>query len=136
MSLPSYVYKLIPSSAPPPDPLPIYLPLSALDESSGFIHLSTAAQVPGTLCHFFSSESKVYVLRIPYDRVGKDIRWESPDAKICGPRPGESLFPHLYNNGRLGCGEVESVVEWENASPESNAAGWDDALTKAASWLI
>jgi len=75
-------------------------------------------------------------LRIPYDRVEKDIRWESPDAKICGPRPGESLFPHLYNNGRLGSGEVESVAEWENANPGSNAAGWDDALAKAASWLI
>lgn len=136
MSLPSYIYKLIPSSAPPPDPLPIHLPLSALDESSGFIHLSTAAQVPGTLRHFFSSEPKVYVLRIPYDRVEKDIRWESPDAKICGPRPGEFLFPHLYNNGRLGSGEVDSVAEWENANPENNAAGWDDALTKAASWLI
>jgi len=126
----SYIYKLIPSSAPPPDPLPTHLPLSDLDESSGFIHLSTAAQVPGTLRRFFSSEPKVYVLRIPYDQVEKDIRWESPDAK--------GLFPHLYNNGRLGSGEVDSVAEWENANPGSNdsAAGWDDALTKAASWLI
>ena len=135
MSLPSYIYKLIPSSAPPPDPLPTHLPLSALDESSGFIHLSTAAQVPGTLRHFFSLEPMVYVLRIPYDRVEKDIRWETPDAKICGSRPGESLFPHLYNNGRLGSGEVDSIAKWENANPGSSA-GWDDALTKAASWLI
>ena len=134
-SLPSYVYKLIPSSAPPPNPLPAQLPLSALDESSGFIHLSTAAQVAGTLCHFFASESKVYVLRIPYDRVEKDIRWESPDAKVCGQRPGEGLFPHLYNSGRLGNGEVDGVAEWENADPGS-AAGWDDALNKAKSWLM
>lgn len=63
----------------------------------------------------------------------KDIQWESPDAKVCGQRPGEGLFPHLYNDGRLGSGEVDSVAEWENAG---GAAGWYDALNKAKSWLI
>ncbi|KAF8625891.1 hypothetical protein AX15_005148 [Amanita polypyramis BW_CC] len=135
MSLPTYIYKLIPSSSAPPNPLPIRLPLSTLDQSSGFIHLSTTAQVPGTLRHFFASEPKVYVLQIPYSQVEKDIRWESPDARICGERPGEGLFPHLYNEGKLGSEEVSSVAEWENANPGSEN-GWDDALKKAENWLI
>ncbi|KAK2460045.1 hypothetical protein APHAL10511_007922 [Amanita phalloides] len=136
MANPTYIYKLISSTAPPPSPLPTALPLSPLDKSSGFIHLSTASQIPGTLRHFFASETKVYVLRIPYhDRIEKDIRWESPDTKVCGERPGEGLFPHLYNGGRLGSEEVESVAAWENMIPGSEA-GWDDALDKAQSWLI
>ena len=134
MSRPAYVYKLIPSSSPPPNPLPIHLPLSTLDESSGFIHLSMATQVPGTLRHFFASEPKVYVLQIPYDRIEKDIRWESPDASVCGERPGEGLFPHLYNGGKLGSEEVESVAEWENTNL-GNETGWDDALKKAESFF-
>lgn len=90
---PKYVYKLVPSSSPIPEPLPEALPVSDLDQRSGFIHLSTALQVPNTLRHFFKDEPSVYVLRIEYERVEKDIRWEDPDAKVCGPRGGEGLFP-------------------------------------------
>ena len=137
MSNPTFVYKLIPSSSPPPDALPLKLPLSALDEASGFIHLSTGVQVPGTLRHFFTSEPKVYVLRIPFEKVEKDIRWESPDAKVCGPRPEEGLFPHLYNGGKLGSEEVESVVEWVNVDVgREDGGGWDGALQKAEVWLV
>lgn len=78
---PTYVYKLIPSTAPPPDPLPDRLPLSSLDTKSGFIHLSTASQIPGTLKHFFTDEPHVHVLRIEYARVEKDIKWEDPKAE-------------------------------------------------------
>lgn len=80
-SKPTYLYKLIPSSAPPPSPLPSSLPLSDLDTHSGFIHLSTSRQVPRTLKHFFADEHRVYVLRIPYDSMQKDIKWEDPKGK-------------------------------------------------------
>ena len=77
----TYVYKLIPSTAPPPYPLPDSLGLSSLDAKSGFIHLSTASQIPGTLKHFFASEPRVHVLRIKYARIEKDIKWEDPNAE-------------------------------------------------------
>lgn len=92
-SKPTYIYKLIPSTAPVPDDLPERLPVSDLDQRSGFIHLSTAPQVPNTLKFFFNDEPLVYVLRIEYERVEKDIRWENPDATVCGPRGGEGMFP-------------------------------------------
>jgi uncharacterized protein (DUF952 family) len=92
-SKPAYIYKLVPSTAPVPDDLPERLPVSDLDQRSGFIHLSTAPQVPNTLKFFFKDEPHVYVLRIDYERVEKDIRWESPDASVCGPRGGEGMFP-------------------------------------------
>lgn len=92
-SQPRYVYKIVPSTAPVREPLPEQLPVSELDQKSGFIHLSMAHQVANTLKFFFKEEPLVYVLRIEYDRVIQDIRWESPDGKVCGPRPGEGLFP-------------------------------------------
>lgn len=150
----TYVYKLIPSTTPPPDPLPDRLPLSDLDTESGFIHLSTARQIPGTLKHFFADEPFVHVLRIEYAHVEKDIRWEDPKAEgkytisnldrynswlfivistslVCGTREGEGMFPHLYNGGRLGNDEIESLVIWEN-----DGASWDITLRKAKSWLL
>lgn len=78
---PTYVYKLIPSTSPPPDPLPDRLPLSSLDTHSGFIHLSTAFQIPGTLKHFFKEDPHVYVLRIEYAGVEKYIKWEDPKVE-------------------------------------------------------
>ncbi|KAF8211264.1 hypothetical protein K438DRAFT_1806995 [Mycena galopus ATCC 62051] len=125
-----YIYKLVPSSSPVPDDLPERLPLSELDAASGFIHLSTAIQIPGTLRHFFAEHDQVYVLRIEYATVEKDIKWESPNAEVCGERGGEGFFPHLYNGGRLGSQEIESVVVWHRTS-----GNWDDALRNAAFWL-
>lgn len=93
MSEPSFLYKLIPSSSSVQQPLPECLPVSDLDQKSGFVHLSTSLQVPNTLKIFFKDEPLVYVLRIPYDRVAQDIRFEDPEGRVCGPRPEEGLFP-------------------------------------------
>ncbi|KAJ5693167.1 hypothetical protein N7462_002590 [Penicillium macrosclerotiorum] len=127
---PRFIYKIVPSTAPVREPLPECLPVSELDQSSGFVHLSMASQVANTLRFFFSEEPLVYILRIEYANVIKDIRWESPDGKVCGPRPGEGLFPHLYNGLKLGKDEVESIAIWQNED------GWDKALTGAKAWLL
>ncbi|KAL4979681.1 hypothetical protein BDW66DRAFT_126993 [Aspergillus desertorum] len=128
-SEPSFLYKLVPSTSPVREPLPDRLPVSELDETSGFVHLSTALQVPNTLKFFFKYEPLVYVLRIPYDRVARDIRFEDPEGRVCGPRPDEGLFPHLYNGLKLGRDEVESISIW------TNEAGWDKPLAAAKPWL-
>ncbi|KAJ5212239.1 uncharacterized protein N7498_003885 [Penicillium cinerascens] len=127
---PRYLYKIIASNAPIREPIPERLPVSELDQNSGFIHLSLAHQVANTLNHFFQDEPVVYILRIEYVQVMQDIRWESPDAKVCGPRPGEGLFPHLYNGLKLGKEEVESIAIWQNED------GWEKALNGAEPWLL
>jgi len=82
MSLvPTYIYKIVPSSAPPSSPLPDALPVSDLDKADGFIHLSTAAQLPTTLGRFFQKDEHVYILRIIYKQVEKDIKWEDSKDK-------------------------------------------------------
>ncbi|GBE80670.1 hypothetical protein SCP_0303890 [Sparassis crispa] len=129
---PTYIYKLISRDFPPPDPLPAALPVSSLDASSGFVHLSTAQQVPNTLKTFFGSECRMYILRLAYDVLEPQIRWEDPKAEVCGPRGGEGMFPHLYNGLKLGKDQVESVRTWDRAEGES----WDDVLGRAADWLV
>ncbi|KAK5946921.1 hypothetical protein PMZ80_001066 [Knufia obscura] len=108
-SSPRYIYKIAPAS-PAPDLSEVkggqsspVLPPSDLDMSSNFIHMSTASQVPGTLERFFpvstDKRSVIYLLRVELEPLEKQdgvVKWESPDATVCGPRPGEGLFPHLY----------------------------------------
>ncbi|RDB22857.1 hypothetical protein Hypma_010339 [Hypsizygus marmoreus] len=131
---PTNLYKLIPASDPSliSLPLPQSLPLSPLDANDGFIHLSTASQLPGTLARFFADETKVYVLRLDYEHVKKDIRWEDPTGQEIGEVGAEGVFPHLYNGGRLGREEVETVFTLEKSDE-----AWDiEEIKKTAHWLI
>lgn len=56
-----------------------------------------------------------------------------PDFSQAPGGVGEKdIFPHLYNDLRLGKDEVESVVEWERQSD------WDIAIEKAKAdaWFL
>lgn len=92
-SAPLYVYKIVPSTRPVREPLPHRLPVSLTDQSSGFIHLLTALQVPSALRAVYKGEPLVYVLRIPYDKVLQDTRWETADGAISEALPEEELCP-------------------------------------------
>ena len=101
----------IPGSA-----IPDRLPISELDESSGFIHLSTAGQIAGTLGHFFGGEDRVCVLKVRYSGDGGvegNVRWEEPEREVCGTRDGEGRFPdsqRCRRCGGCGCGIVVQVI--------------------------
>jgi uncharacterized protein (DUF952 family) len=133
---PNYVYKIIPVSSLVPDlpNLPERLPVGDLDQSSGFVHLSTASQIPNTLKFFFKDDTSVYILRLPYKILEENgfIRWEDPKAEVCGPRGGEGMFPHMYNGLKVGKDEVDHV---ETVLKEGDS--WDKAIDKAKSdWLV
>lgn len=59
-----------------------------VDLSDGYIHLSTAEQVPGTLEKHFAGQDDLQLLALETDSLGDDLRWE--------PSRGGALFPHLY----------------------------------------
>jgi uncharacterized protein (DUF952 family) len=63
------------------------------DLRDGFIHFSTAAQVPGTLSRHFTSEPEIVVLRVASGPLGDALRWE--------PSRQGALFPHLYRPLRI-----------------------------------
>jgi len=66
---------------------------SADDHRDGFIHLSTAAQLPGTLRRHFSDPDGrgrrgLVLVALGVSRLGDALKWE--------PARDGSLFPHLY----------------------------------------
>jgi uncharacterized protein (DUF952 family) len=61
---------------------------SADDRRDGFIHLSTARQVPGTLARHFRGKDDLILVALDAASLGSALKWE--------PSRGGELFPHLY----------------------------------------
>ena len=116
---PKYLYKIL--SAAPPEPLPITLPLSELDGKDGFIHLSTAEQVPVTAGRFFVSSNVLWLLKIDLALVEKNVRWETS---------GSESFPHVYGP-MPGSREVVDTKEFQKSDGED----WASVLGNSQ-WLI
>ena len=58
------------------------------DLRDGFIHFSTAAQVPGTFEKYFASETGLVLVAVDTRSLGEALKWE--------PSRDGALFPHLY----------------------------------------
>ena len=61
---------------------------SPADARDGFIHLSTAHQVPETAARHFAGQSGLALVAVAVASLGDALRWE--------PSRGGALFPHLY----------------------------------------
>ncbi len=61
---------------------------SADDLRDGFIHLSTASQLPGTTAKHFANRDDLVVICFSSDMFDSNLKWEAS-------RNGQ-LFPHLY----------------------------------------
>ena len=71
-----------------------------IDIADGYIHLSTASQLPGTLEKHFAGRTDLIIAAIDLKALGKKIRWEISR--------GDALFPHLY--GRLQAANVIAAI--------------------------
>ena len=81
---------------------------SPLDRSSGFIHLSTAAQVPGTLNQYFHGREGLVLLALNPQKLDSCcLKWEIS-------RDNEK-FPHYYADLPLG-----AVVQVHDLTLEQN----------------
>ena len=128
--LPPYAYKIAPSA--PPSPLPESRPLSPLDATDGFIHLSNASQIPITASLFFKLNTELWLLKIDTRKTveaGGIYRWNTE-------LPG---CPHLYapKEGEwidLGSGNVVDSAEVSRREGQT----WEDAFSglKASGWLV
>jgi len=74
---------------------------SADDLRDGFIHLSSPAQVAGTLARHFSGQAGLWLVTLDDAALGDELRWEAS-------RDG-ALFPHLYR--AIDLGEVVEATE-------------------------
>jgi uncharacterized protein (DUF952 family) len=87
------------------------------DARDGFIHLSTAEQVTGTLARHFAEKSDLFLAFCPVERLGTDLKME--------PSRGGAKFPHLYRP--LFVADITAVVP----VPDARDA-WHPPLLKPA----
>ena len=59
-----------------------------VDVAHGFIHLSTEAQLPGTLAKHFASQDGLHLAAVDLPALGAAVRWEVSR--------GGDVFPHIY----------------------------------------
>ncbi len=59
-----------------------------VDLADGYIHLSTAEQLPETLAKHFAGRTDLHLAKVDLAMLGDAVRWE--------PSRGGQLFPHLY----------------------------------------
>ncbi len=71
-------------------------PGSLDDQRDGFIHLSTAQQLPGTADKHFAKRDNLVLVAFSADDLGETLRWEASR--------GGQLFPHVY--GTLDTGDA------------------------------
>ena len=62
---------------------------SAHDRADGFLHFSTAAQLPETLRRYYTGQNDLMLVAVDASKVGNALKWEH------APSRGED-FPHLY----------------------------------------
>lgn len=68
-------------------------PGAPVDVADGYVHFSTAEQLPVTLGKHFADARDLTLLAVDADAVAPDLRWE--------PSRGGALFPHLYRALRI-----------------------------------
>ncbi|MFC3382617.1 DUF952 domain-containing protein [Couchioplanes azureus] len=79
---------------------------SPFDRTSGYLHLSTRAQVVSTATRRFADEESLVVLAIDARAYGDQLRWEM--------MPNGGPYPHLY--GSLTLGAVVAVHQVPGAA--------------------
>ncbi|KAI0102029.1 hypothetical protein GGR51DRAFT_528341 [Nemania sp. FL0031] len=115
--LPTYVYKIVPTT--PPSPIPPQYPLSELDAQDGFVHLSISTQIPTTAGLFFKESTTIWVIKIRYKPEFHSItNWDTPGC------------PHLYGN--FGADDVEGTKEFSRLEGET----WKDAMERQGGFLV
>ena len=63
---------------------------SVLDRADGFIHLSTALQLPGTASKHYADREDLRLVEVDLTALAETLRWE--------PSRGGALFPHIYGD--------------------------------------
>ena len=67
---------------------------SAQDKADGFLHFSTAAQLPDTLRLYYVGAGDLMLVAVDADACGAALRWDHSPSR-------NEAFPHLY--GVLSC---------------------------------
>jgi len=79
-------------------------------EKEGFIHASTAKQVPRVFNAFYADQADLVLLAIALEKLESEVKWEAP-VHPAGKRVESTAetekFPHIY--GRINLSAVTVV---------------------------
>lgn len=75
---------------------------TSLDESDGYVHLSSRAQLADTAARYFAGRGRIRLLRFQSQDL-EPLRWE--------PARGGTLFPHLYAPLRVAAADFACWLE-------------------------
>ena len=62
---------------------------SAHDRADGFLHFSTASQLPETLRLYYAGQHDLMLLAVEAETLGTALKWERSESR-------NEDFPHLY----------------------------------------
>lgn len=79
-----------------------------VDLADGFIHLSTAEQLPDTLAKHFAGEDRLVLLACDPEDFGDALKWEVSR--------GGALFPHLYRGLEAGDVRWSAEIQWNGTA--------------------
>ena len=84
---------------------------SAHDQADGFLHFSTAAQLPETFRRYYADKDDLILVAVDPKALGAALKWEhSPSRGEC--------FPHLY--GALSC----DAMKWARPITKDAVGGF------------
>lgn len=81
--------------------------------TEGFIHCSTAKQIPQVANRYYRGQSGLVLLVIDTDKAQPEVLWEPPSPPAVlpdGTFPTQELYPHVY--GPLNLDAVVEVVDF------------------------
>lgn len=87
---PEFIYKVASAAAVADAHARGAFPTMPVDAADGFVHFSTATQLPDTLRLYFAGQENLVLLAVRSYDLGKDLVWE--------PSRGGQLFPHAYGD--------------------------------------
>jgi uncharacterized protein (DUF952 family) len=94
---PEFIYKIASRAAFDAALATGAFPHMPIDDTDGYLHFSTAVQLPETLRLYFAGQRDVILIAVRTADLGPGLRWE--------PSRGGDLFPHYY--GDLGLSALE-----------------------------
>ncbi len=87
-------------------------------ETEGFIHASTAEQVPRVFNAFYADQSDLVLLAISSEKLDSPVKWEAPihpDGKKTDSIPEVEKFPHIYGKINLNAVTVVNLRDFLRA---------------------
>ena len=84
-------------------------------ETEGFIHASTAEQVPRVFNAFYADQADLVLLAIAPEKLNSPVKWEAPvhpDRKKTDSIPEVEKFPHIYGKINLNAVKVINLRDF------------------------